>query len=281
MHTCPATLATGLFATLRHRLLLTSTTMYTANSFSRPKSSPARARADLPPLSSRATPPTGSNKPLPEDPHTPDGGERSSAWLDSAGSRTPLVRHAQGLHGVPEGYDFESYQRTPTSPVTEMRTTRPSPLARASTSQDISPSGAELKLPKSIHDDYVSSMLHPEASGKGTPPPILRSSSAPNKNVVGRELFASSEDEVPGQTIRVHRAKLSESGKELEDSLRVHLAQVLRVQKEIGRLHQDLEGISGIKGDDEVDVDKKRRDALHRREEGLDGIMDQVGCLTG
>jgi hypothetical protein len=275
--------------------------MYTASSFIRPGASRQKGQARS---ASGGEPSTVRNKPLSviqtgldhpppsSDPRTPEGRERDDGgrpgWFDSGGSRVPLVSKQPGLHDVEEASDTSSY-----APPNKPMATRPSPLARASTSHNIVPvSGDDIRLPRSVHADYVSSRLQPKGRSyrTQTPPPIVRSSSAPPNKGISRELFASSDDEtdgaIPGKSIPVYKAKILESGKQIEDSLRTHLDKVLRVQKEIGRLHRDLQGISSqadvseVETEDgkvqQLDANQRRREALKRREDGLDGIMDQA-----
>jgi hypothetical protein len=172
--------------------------------------------------------------------------------------------------------------------------------------------------PESIHDKYLSKYIQPLAPiGKGdTPgrPAPLRSTSTPASNPIPiSQAMSSKASAVPLRGLglsptdtkqegsggkarpifEIFNAELSEGSEGMVKALKGHLDDVLRVQKEIGRMHLALEGLgegaedqgrrgsgTGSNGSnteqEEGKEGKEAEDPLAKREREVDELMKQV-----
>jgi hypothetical protein len=125
--------------------------------------------------------------------------------------------------------------------------------------------------PPSVHDEYLSTYIHPlqhpitsipKDGGVGGRPSALRSTSTPANGLVTSPLTLGSKASVgplrglglgqphdvaireDGKPIfEIFNAELSEGSEGMAKALKGHLEDVLRVQEEIGRMHLALEGL--------------------------------------
>ncbi|ORY25740.1 hypothetical protein BCR39DRAFT_543180 [Naematelia encephala] len=180
------------------------------------------------------------------------------------------------------------------------------------------PFDTSLIPPESSHDAYLSWFMTPlDTSSR---PNVARHSSAPgipnNANAISSSysfpspLLHKEAKADPNPIYEIFDADLSKGADDLAKRLKSHLEDVLRVQEEIGRMHLGLEDLDvgfegldalddedgvardqndtpGDKGDTPGSVGKKEgggagvgKEALSRREKGVEDIMERLGKLS-
>jgi len=150
--------------------------------------------------------------------------------------------------------------------------------------------------PESIHDKYLSKYIQPLGPTESRPAP-LRSTSTPGGSLPISHPMGSKASAVPlrglgftevkekekGQEghrpiFEIFNAELSEGSEGMVKALKGHLESVLRVQKDIGRMHLSLEGLGegGEKVRRESEGKEKEVDPLMKREKEVGELMNQV-----
>ena len=194
------------------------------------------------------------------------------------------------------------------------------PRRRAESPVDEEGDGERFIPPESVHDKYLSKYIQPlgpintninsnsNNNNNDARPTPLRSTSTPASNPIPTSQAMGSKasaiplrglgltaNEVPGGGKEGHRpifeifnAELSEGSEGMVKALKWHLDSVLRVQKEIGRMHLGLEGLdgSGTHKRGRASTGSARvedhtggegdEDPLAKREREVDELMTQV-----
>jgi hypothetical protein len=152
--------------------------------------------------------------------------------------------------------------------------------------------------PESVHDKYLSKYIQPLGPTEPRPAP-LRSTSTPGGSIPISHPMGSKASAIPLRGLgftdvkekekgkeghrpifEIFNAELSEGSEGMVKALKGHLESVLRVQKEIGRMHLSLEGLGeGVeKVRRESEGKEKEVDPLMKREKEVDELMNQVSC---
>jgi hypothetical protein len=150
--------------------------------------------------------------------------------------------------------------------------------------------------PESVHDKYLSKYIQPLGPTEPRPAP-LRSTSTPGGSIPISHPMGSKASAIPLRGLgftevkekekgkeghrpifEIFNAELSEGSEGMVKALKGHLESVLRVQKEIGRMHLSLEGLGegGEKVRRESEGKEKEVDPLMKREKEVDELMNQV-----
>jgi hypothetical protein len=150
--------------------------------------------------------------------------------------------------------------------------------------------------PESIHDKYLSKYIQP--LGPTERPAPLRSTSTPGGSIPISHPMGSKASAIPLRGLgftdikekekgkeghrpifEIFNAELSEGSEGMVKALKGHLESVLRVQKDIGRMHLSLEGLG--EGGEKVmrESEGKEVDPLMKREKEVDELMSQVSHL--
>ena len=157
--------------------------------------------------------------------------------------------------------------------------------------------GERYMPPESIHDNYLSKYIQPLGPTESRPAP-LRSTSTPAVGIplshpMGSKAsaiplrglgFSEVKEKVKGKEghrpiFEIFNAELSEGSEGMVKALKGHLESVLRVQKEIGRMHLALEGLDGSGEKLRRESEGKDEDPLMKREKEVDELMGQVSHL--
>jgi hypothetical protein len=150
--------------------------------------------------------------------------------------------------------------------------------------------------PESVHDKYLSKYIQPLGPTEPRPAP-LRSTSTPGGSIPISHPMGSKASAIPLRGLgfteakekdkskeghrpifEIFNAELSEGSEGMVRALKGHLESVLRVQKDIGRMHLSLEGLGegGEKIRRESEGKEKEVDPLMKREKEVDELMNQV-----
>jgi hypothetical protein len=152
--------------------------------------------------------------------------------------------------------------------------------------------------PESIHDKYLSKYIQPLGPTETRPAP-LRSTSTPAVGIPISHPMGSKASAIPLRGLgftevkekekgkeghrpifEIFNAELSEGSEGMVKALKGHLESVLRVQKEIGKMHLALEGLGDgsekVRRESGSAEGKNDEDPLMKREKEVDELMGQV-----